>query len=331
MANAYKILEHNDVLKVRNGAPRLQNLISMIETGAFFATTKGAVKLNKQQHIKSSPKPLTLNELKTLMQEKGFSATFVGKDPNNNTILVEYPKQFYKNEAFGGKGIGSGTAAEDRYLGMFKNELSKVLEKESNAFINLNIGGRIVRCAGIISTPTAGGFPKADFTVVDVTGKHVAWISHKAGTKATDFQQYGGLSDSVFNNHPEVKKFMNDVVKVVPNGLKTGEAYMRKVKDPALIQKSVFGINAGSSTRGIHNVDEFHQGEMKLVKRGNVYTIESVHKGLNGKPLVGAGYQPIFYARYTSDRGANVAGVSLKYARVGIFPTDKAGKTTNTI
>ena len=44
---------------------------------------------------------------------------------------------------------------------------------------------------------------------------------------------------------------------------------------------SMYGPEYGGEA-SISNVDEFHLGNMNLVKKGNAYTITSVHKGTNG-------------------------------------------------
>jgi hypothetical protein len=66
---------------------------------------------------------------------------------------------------------------------------------------------------------------------------------------------------------------------------------------------------------------------MKLTKRGTTYIITSTHKGINGEIINISGYKPIYYARYTGDRGANIAGVFVNKARIGVFPEAKAANT----
>lgn len=312
----YKILSHNDL--TRRGGYRIDIFVDKIKNGESFITTKGEVVLDKLNSI----------DLTSAMRSSGFKTTFKGKN-KNLSVTVDYPKDFYKTAEFGGKGVGAGTAAEDRNLTIFRTQLETLLEKEKISYINLKIGKRVVKVSNIISTPQAGlrRAPKSDFTLVDPYGVHVGWISHKDGSNPTHFQQYGGLSDIEFSSNPEVKKFMTDLVKLYPNGLTSGTSVMRKIKNKDVIFKSVYGLDYGKQP-GPQNVDEFHQGIMKLVKSGSTYSIHSTHKGINGDLITGNGYDAVYYARYTSDRGANIAGLFIGKARVGVFPSAKAAKTS---
>ena len=165
--------------------------------------------------------------------------------------------------------------------------------------------------------------PKSDFHLVDAAGNEIAWISHKDGSTSKDFQQYGGLTNRVFKNNSAVKDFMNALLKKYPDGMQRSKSAYRTVKDKKLINQSVWGVDFGKA-RGRDNVDEFHQGPMKIKKRGKLYYIQSRHQDTNGNLPKGEGYDAIFYARFTSDRGSNVAGVRVPFARVGVFPRASA-------
>lgn len=312
----YNPLQHNDLIK--RGPDRLDNFIYMIKEGKMFLTKMGLAKIDPIKDLKA---------LREAMLKSGYSNKFPAKKENGQKVVLQYPKDFLKTPEFGGKGAGSGTAAEDRHLTIFRKELQAILDKEKALFIELQIGGRVVKCSDIISTPKglSRRDPKADFIILDYDGNHVGFISHKDGTLPTHFQQYGGLSDDAFNI-PEVKKFIQDLAKFYPSGLVSGVSVKRKVTSQDVIMKSIYGVEYGGKP-GIQNVDEFHQGTMSLIKTGKVYTITSSHKGLNGDKISAKGYEPIYYARYTSDRGANIAGMFIGKARVGVFPAAKAAAT----
>jgi hypothetical protein len=324
----YNPLKHNELIK-RGDISRLENFIKMMKEGKLFTTTKGLVILSKSQVLKNNKK-VNPTELFEFMKENGFSATFTGKKENNQVVNLNYPKDFFKTPEFGGKGVGSGTAAEDYYLNLFEKELTKTLLKEKSPYIKIKVANkRIVKVSSVISTPKglSKRDPKADFILVDPDGKYVGFISHKKGSKPTDFQQYGGLSDSAFANIIEVKKFVAELARIYPKGLVSGMSVKRNVKNKDVILKSIYGVDYGAPSAGIQNVDEFHQGEMKLNKRGTHYTIDSNHKGVNGEMINVTGYKPIYYARYTGDRGATIAGIFINNARIGVFPEAKAANT----
>lgn len=322
----YKILAHNDLTK--RGGSRVAIFVEKIKNELPFGTVKGPVKLDKKQKIGN----LTVDpkDIHYMMKGSGFKATFTGKHAETNVkVTVTYPKDFYKTPDFGGKGEGSGTAAEDAELTLFRSELESLLAKLKVPAIKLKIGGRTVECAGIISTPNPGGrAPKADFSIVDLKGNQVAWISHKAGSKASHFQQYGGLSDDTwYHTNNDAVAFVKDLATLRPEGLSQKESIARVVKDKTGIGRAIYGKDYGKSQRGIHNVDEFHLGNMKLQKKGMVYEITSLHKGLNGD-IPDGDFTAIYFARYTSDRGAKFGSLFVNKARLGVFAIAKAPKST---
>lgn len=306
----WSVLQHNDLTK--RGGDRLNVFGDKIRDGEDFFTARGLVKIDKQE----------LPRLKAEMRKSGYSTTIKA-----GSITLNYPKDFFKTPEFGGKGKGAGTAAEDRYLSAFIKEIESVLTKTEMPYLDLRIGGRIVQCSGIRSTSQTGRrAPKADFTIFDLKGNATAWISHKAGSTGADFQQYGGLTDPIYNNIPEVQKFAADAKAKYPDGFKSGNTVYRKVKDKKVLGIAIYGLEYGKLRRSKENVDEFHQGPMKLKKVGRVWEIDSNHKGLNGDIPTG-GWEAYYVARYTS----NVAYLGIKNARVGVFPKAKLARTSEEI
>lgn len=307
---SWSVLQHNDLTK--RGGDRLQTFLQKIKDGEEFLTNKGLVKIDKSEY----------ERLSVEMPNKGYSTKIKA-----GSKTLNYPRDFFKTPEFGGKGKGAGTAAEDRYLSAFQKELTKVLEQENSPYINLKIGKRTVQASGIRSTAQDGRYaPKSDFTIYDVNGKGVAYISHKAGRTGSDFQQYGGVTNPIFSKSAEMKKFAEDVKKQYPNGLDRGVTVYRKVNDKKVIGLAVYGLEFGKRARSKENVDEFHQGPMNLKKSGNGYTITSNHKGFNGDIPTGT-HEAYYVARYTG----NVAYLGIKNARVGIFPLGKVPGTAKLI
>ena len=153
--------------------------------------------------------------------------------------------------------------------------------KQGKAEVNLVIGDKTVPVAKFVSTP---GTPKSDFHAVDAKGNEVAWVSHKKGSKAKDFGQWGGMSDRemkvVYANMPEAKEeilqFAKDVIAMTGGEIPRATTYARKIKNGKLRGISIYG-NAFGGERGQQNVDLILQGEPKfdgnrLVATGSAHT-----------------------------------------------------------
>ena len=210
-------------------------------------------------------------------------------------------KDFAKSPEFGGKGAGSGTRAEDEALADLKKKFYSVLDKETVPFIYIKIGKKTEKVMSIESTP---GTPKSDFHFMDETGKEVFWISHKKGSKANDFQQYGGMPELKFTASKDMLNFVDSVKKELDGAkrfpMKT--AYARKVLDPSLVLMSLYGKEfkrGKADTR--QNIDVLYQGMMNFKRQGMkdgipVYTITSNHTQLHGERPKGD-YECYYYVR----------------------------------
>jgi len=308
----FTVLTHSDLTKYlkKGNSARLDTFLDKIKNKKEFLTTKGEVIIkDKVPDREEFSKP-------------GFKFTF-----NTTGGNVQYPGDFLKTPEFGGKGKGFGTAAEDRYLASFRNELEKVMENEEDGALDMLIGGRKVLVSGV-GQPK--GTPKADFFLLDDMGEQVAWISHKAGSKSNDFQQYGGLTSKgtkgVFDRSKQVNAFIDKLKELFPDGMKSGDSVKRDIQlngdGKDIVLKSIYGIDYGGKP-GLNNIDEFHQGTMKLKKNGKYWTIKSNHQAENGF-IPKDDYKAIFYARYSSDM--NHFGI--KSCRAGIFTSTRPAKKT---
>lgn len=221
---------------------------------------------------------------------------------------------FVKTTEFGGKGAGSGTAKEDAALADLRKQIEKAKIKEGRAEIPVKIGSKIYMVMDVVTTP---GTPKSDFHLVDKDDKEVAWISHKDGSRAKDFQQWGGLSQSKepkLYNHSETTAFIKEIHKVYPNGLPNATTIYRRIKDMKLKMMSVYGNEYGSKFSR-QNTTLMLQGDVKLTKRGQNYEITATHTHVNGDDMTGD-YEPVFMAIYKGDR----SDFGIKGTRVVIAP-----------
>lgn len=251
---------------------RLPIFIEKIKTGKPFALVDGSEVVLKKE-------PLIIQALE-MVDKSGDYAQL-----NKMIFVTARGKQlkigqFGKSAEFGGRGQGSGTAAEDRALSMFREEIQKACKKEGTPFIMVRIAGRTVELADVATTP---GTPKSDFHGLDTEGKEVCWFSHKDGRTAKDFQQYGGITELMkkFPGHAELTKFINDVNRETDGEVKSDRSFQRPLKDRNVMKAAVYGIDYDKKP-GRQNVDMFLQGRITVKKRGKVYEIGSEHSGSRG-------------------------------------------------
>lgn len=221
---------------------------------------------------------------------------------------------FVKTSEFGGKGAGSGTAKEDAALTSLRSQIQEAKIKEGRAEISVKIGLKTYMVSDAVSTP---GTPKSDFHLVDKDNNEVAWISHKDGSRAKDFQQWGGLSQTKepkLFNHNETTAFISEIHKVYPNGLPNATTIYRRIKDTKLEMMSVYGNEYGGKFSR-QNTTLMLQGDVKLTKKGQNYEITATHTHLNGEDMKGD-YEPVFMAIYKGDR----SDFGIKGTRVVIAP-----------
>ncbi len=283
----YKKLTPGELLKPgREG--RGETLCTKLENGDDFVLHDGSiVKFKKDKEV--------IATIRTGLSQK--SNAILGA-----VQLVSGSKKYKisdlaKTPEFGGKGAGSGTRAEDAALTDIIAKLQKLLEEEKKPYINVDINGKVVKCAGFEST---FGTPKSDFHILDTEGNQVAWISHKKGTRAKDFQQYGGMVE--LSGAKELEQFVADVKEHLKRGDSDGAlpmktAFARKVKDKTVKMKTLFGKDyKASGPDSVQNIDVLYQGVLGFKKVGKKYVITSSHTVFHGEEPTGD-YEPYYYVR----------------------------------
>jgi hypothetical protein len=226
------------------------------------------------------------------------------KSPTTNLRLIDIHGNTYKfsdlkkNKDFGGKGEGSGTIKEDR----------------ATSTIKISIDNRIYDTFDVVSTP---GTPKSDFHLIDIDGKEIAWISHKDGRTAKDFQQWGGISQTkepTVYNDKEVQAFIKDLKINYPDGLPQATTLYRKIKNNNLKMLSIYGNKFGNNL-GQQNVTLLLQGDITLVKKTFYYELNANHVHYNGDAIIGD-FEPVLMAIHKGDR----SDAGIKKTRIVISP-----------
>tara|TARA_A200000159_G_scaffold116317_1_gene109766 strand:- start:6991 stop:7926 length:936 start_codon:yes stop_codon:yes gene_type:complete len=280
---------------------RLANFIKKYETGQPFVaigSTTPTIKLKKDDEVLKDLKQGVIPD--TFETVEGRMVRLSGLE---------------KTSEFGGKPAGFSTRDEDAALVSINQMFAKL--KGSKSEMPLVIGNRTVNVAKFVTTR---GTPKSDFHAVDASGNEVAWISHKKGSKAKDFGQWGGVSDRelaiVYKHAPEIKdevdSFVQALRKLSPNEeFPKGVTFARKLKDGRLRGIAIYGIGWGGNP-GPQNVDLVLQGDPQFDGNRLVAT-GSAHA--NKERLEGE-FEPILMARYSGDRN----NFGIKGARVGVYP-----------
>jgi hypothetical protein len=199
-----------------------------------------------------------------------------------------------KDIGFGG-GRDNETVEKGQIAGI-DQQIKDLLQKsgESEVEISIGPGGRTVMAAGAIKAQKG---IKADAVIVNSNSEPAAWISLKSAPGPKAIAGWGGITEKPFNEHPEVKSFIETAKtlfgKQIPNKTSVG----RKINDIALKNQIVFGKKFGEQP-GPSNVDAVMAGDPVL--KGNIL-VGSDKTWLNGNTPSGD-YDPVFNITYKGDR-----------------------------
>ena len=192
-----KGLQRSDLVGEPRKIPRLQKFIAKINspTGTF------KTEIPDDPEVKITPDPDLLKNLE--MQVVPLS---LPKEPDGEIPL----RKLTKTSEFGGKEPGASLNRET-----VQREALDIAIKQNlgdAASIPLKVGHRTVNAAG--AKPSKSGV-KSDITIIDETGKDVAWISVKHGTVPTNFGQWGGVTEPPFDKKEEVQIFKKKVTDIL--------------------------------------------------------------------------------------------------------------------
>jgi len=181
--------------------------------------------------------------------------------------------------------------------------------------------------------------PKADIAAVDIHGKDVAWISHKASGGYQQYLKISGKSLKFTGKElEEVLNFKRKVVSMAPESKvwPVGKTVWSPIKSDLIKQQAIFGFDYGKKP-GRDNVDIIGQGSPVITEKGSIlYLTFTGFSAVNGHLENFAGnHEPIFYVR--SERSSSgsrsitavVDGVTYKNLRFFIHPYNfVSSKTT---
>jgi hypothetical protein len=306
----FNILSFGDLKKY--GGPRLNKLYTLIDAGTAIELASG----------KEEPITFAKPEYADLFKNSDIGAIkqLGGSRVNTFPFFIDNNKKplningLLKSVPFGGKGKGTGTEKEDIALAGINQELN------TSGPINVHVIGNTYK--GITKAETVKGVPKADFTLNTENGP-VVFLSHKDGSTAKDFQQYGGFKG--LEEYKEVKAFVESV-RTATNGELVGkQSFKRALLSEEVKRKAVYGLGFGDKEFHNNNCQAILQGPVKFeAQESGDYTITSNHQVSN--PDIPSGlYEPMLYVTFRSDRN----NMGIKNARFGIYPADYKPNATD--
>lgn len=291
---------------------RIDKFISKYKNEETFELSGG-------QKVKLSYNDETLKALKTKKQAVLSKIEF----QNSRSKGLKYKlTAFKKNEEFGGKvaGKSAGADIEAREINSINKQINEILSKTGEKSIPVKIKSKTYRIAKCYKTP---GVPKSDFYLTDENENEIAWISHKEGSSARDFQQWGGMTEKNIQEHPEVQKFIKQIQEMFPDGITRATTIAKYIKDPILKRYAVYGVDYGlDKPMGRQNVSLVLQGPVKISKSASKYVFTANHAHENGEDITGP-FEPVLMAMYKGDR----SNFGVEGARFAIQPAQSRNVT----
>jgi len=288
---------------------RFDVIVDKITKGSPFELVSGGqVVLKKDPDIINLFKNRQWNDFKKI-----YKSYF--EDVDGNKIHITSLK---KTTEFGGVESGKFLAKENFAIADLNEKLQEIFSESGATSIDIKIQNNLY--TNIVKAESTPKTPKSDFSLINADGEQVVWISHKDGTDAKGFQQWGGITGAESRDSAEVKEFVKLINAELENQNLTEfprkQTWAVPLSNPELALKAVYGKDFGSNF-GINNVQLVIQGLANLIPLKNYYTLDS-HRVLYNGQVPTDGYTPMLMVRYLSDR----ANLGIRFARASISPQD---------
>ena len=306
------------------------NLLSYKELKKARTPDRGVLFYNKVKEGKpfltADGEEVTVQFLSDAIAEKFANKDYSGL--NNSTPVVkdadgtEYGvNSFIKTAEFGGKQKGASLAKESGALNELDNLVKNILANTGQSSIAVRAAGTVYE--GITGAINVPGTPKADFALAAGDVPKI-FISHKDGSKPTDFLRWSGISS--IKDDPAVASFV-EAIKQENNGVfEPRQTYTRPITEEGFAHKAIYGKDFGSQTYGVNNVQAVIQGSVTLTPSDNVYELGGTGNMWTGDIPEGA-YAPVFFAQYRSGR----RDLGLENCEALVTPATKITRNTKEI
>ena len=214
--------------------------------------------------------------------------------------------------------------AEVIATGQLDDAIKKAVRMNGGEGITVSIGKLVIKDVMSAGSDHIKGDPKADVALMNSSGKEVGFISHKKEGGAKGFSQYGGISMASGLKHKEIESFVQALVKNYEGStVSKGEAFFRPLKDPKLINSSIYGPDYGSAF-GRENCHCIGQGNPILTPKGSGWSLdfsETMHINGDYRFAMRGKFQAVFGATFRNGRKVRSAsGKEVNNMRAGIYP-----------
>lgn len=202
---------------------------------------------------------------------------------------------------FGGKPERKFTFHDDRNVHSITTQFDTIRSVTGNTDIPLKIDNQTFLVTECVKSEEG----KSNFHFIDKNKEPVIWISHKSGTRPSDYESWASLTEASIASHPETTAFISEVQKKYPKELPAAICISRKIEDHALVNYALYG---NSYNIGKHfsadNVHAIMGGEIKVVSDGNHYTLRANRVHYNGD-LVLDTFRPTLAAMFSEGSSDN--------------------------
>ena len=256
---------------------------------------------------------------------------FGGKPPAGTVRSIYWGKLgFMVNELGITYTLNYPTATEDGeadFISSFNKQLEEIAGANGDRGLNMDIGGTVFE--NIIGVNKVSGTGKADLAFVSLKNRQlieVCWASHKKGSKASDFGQWGGVTQ-LYSKNNTVKEFVDYMHQVVGRG---------KIWDFTQMGATTFGMKIDGPTHSNlrryavygpnHSQTSFGPEKCNVVLQGNpIINYSKTHSTLDmsghlvkfGVEMTGD-YEPVLMC---------IKKASTENILKGVGRADKGGKT----
>ena len=195
---------------------------------------------------------------------------------------------------FGGKPERKFTFHDDKNVHSITTQFDTIRSTTGTKTVSLKIDNQTFSVTECIKTEEG----KSSLHFIDEKETPVIWISHKKGTRPSDYESWATLTEPAIAEHPETQAFIKEVQKKYPKEIPAAACFGRKIDDSALSNFSLYGsdYNIGKHFSQ-NNVHAIMGGAIRVVSDGNHYTLRANRMHYNGN-LVLDTFRPILAAMF---------------------------------